>query len=200
MILHYRACPGYGFTRSELLAIVAILLVVTLLIALAFPRTTHEGYNSIFRCEINLKQIYAYALAYADRSKTGRFPIAPGESPRAHESLNELIAVDREGLSPRLFVCPLSDDTPVEPDGDGRFVLSEATSSYTWTTRPLKVTAAGAPRPLASDKYVEGLEDAGGRHSGHKGGMNVLYTDGSVRFVAEKDLDPGTGLPPGLTR
>ena len=30
--------------------------------------------------------------------------------------------------------------------------------------------------------------------------MNVLYTDGSVRFVPEKDLDPVSGLPPGLVR
>jgi len=86
------------------------------------------------------------------------------------------------------------------PDEGGRFVLSEATSSYAWTTRPVKEGMAGDPRPLASDKYVEGFEDSDGKHSGHRGGMNVLYTDGSVRFVAEKDLDPKTGLPPGLTR
>jgi prepilin-type processing-associated H-X9-DG protein len=86
------------------------------------------------------------------------------------------------------------------PDEDGRFVLSESTSSYAWTAVSIEAVTTGAPRPLASDKYVEGFEDADGRHSGHKGGMHVLYTDGSVRFVAEKDLDPKTGLPPGLTR
>jgi prepilin-type processing-associated H-X9-DG protein len=149
-------------------------------------------------CANNLKQIHAHAVAYANKSGTGRFPAAAGKSPRAHESLNELIALDREGFLPRMFICPTSDATAVVHDADGRFVLSEATSSYAWTAEALD--ANGPPRPLAADKYVEGFEDTGGRHSGHKGGMNVLYTDGSVRFLTEKDLDPVTGLPPGLTR
>jgi hypothetical protein len=61
--------------------------------------------------------------------------------------------------------------------------------------------------PLAADKYVDGHADGGGTHDGHKQGMNVLYSDGTIWFVPAgelpRDPDPETGmamLPRGLMR
>ena len=96
------------------------------------------------------------------------------------------------------LACPESEAAVVEIGPDGKFSLGPNSLSYAWTTVVLK---PGDPRrPLASDKYVDGFTDAEGVHSGHEGGMNVLYTDGSIRWVDEKDLPPDTMLPEGLTR
>jgi prepilin-type processing-associated H-X9-DG protein len=191
-----RRATTSGLALPQLLVPLAIVLVLAAIVVLAFSRHAGNGHHTV-QCVSNLSFIYAYAVSYADRSSNRRFPMAPGER-RAHEALNEVIAFDPESLWPRQFVCEASDSVPEERGEDGRFLLRESTSSYAWTATPLEVD--GPPRPLASDKYVDGFEDAAGRHSGHRGGMNVLYTDGSVRFVHEADLDPVSGLPPGLVR
>jgi prepilin-type processing-associated H-X9-DG protein len=180
----------------ELLVVIAIISIISSMVVPILLKGRIEAQK--LRCANNLKQIYAFAVAYSDRSGTGRFPVAPGKSSAAHESLNELIAFDGEGLSPKIFTCEASDSVAQALAEGERLSLSAESSSYAWTEVRLKNTAV--EKPLASDRYVEGFEDADGRHSGHPGGMNVLYTDGSVRFVLEKDLDPETGLPPGLRR
>ena len=83
-------------------------------------------------------------------------------------------------------------------DEKGRFVLTAENVSYALPEKPLKLTAMG--RALASCKYVEGHEDDDGFHDGHAGGMNVLFTDGSVRFVLKHELPEDTMLPMGLAR
>ena len=72
-------------------------------------------------CANRLHQIYAFASVYA--KKNGTFPLAEAKSPRAHESLNELIRFESEGLVSKLFVCGMSDDRPAAADADGRYVL-----------------------------------------------------------------------------
>ena len=185
-----------GFTLIELLVVIAIISIISSLVVPSLLGGRERAQQ--IQCANNLKQIYAYAVAYSDKSGTGRFPAAAGKSPQAHESLNELIAFDREGLSSRIFICQASESVAQTIAEGEKLSLSAESSSYTWTGVPMKNTTL--EKPLASDKYVQGFEDADGRHAGHRGGMNVLYTDGSVRFVLEKDLDPETGLPPGLKR
>jgi prepilin-type N-terminal cleavage/methylation domain-containing protein/prepilin-type processing-associated H-X9-DG protein len=196
MIPDRSSTGGSGFTLIELLVVIAIISIISSLVVPTLLQGRIGAQK--LQCANNLKQIYAYAVAYSDKSGTGRFPVAAGKSPPAHESLNELIAFEREGLSSKIFICQASDSVAQTTAEGEKLSLSAESSSYAWTAVPLKNTAM--EKPLASDKYVEGFEDADGRHSGHRGGMNVLYTDGSVRFVLEKDLDPETGLPPGLTR
>ena len=87
---------------------------------------------------------------------------------------------------------------PAEIDEKGRFTLSAENVSYALPQKPLKQTAMG--RALASCKHVEGHDDEDGVHDGHVGGMNVLYTDGSVRFVLTHDLPRDSMFPQGLTR
>ena len=185
-----------GFTLIELLVVIAIISIISSQVVPTLLQGRKEAQK--LQCANNLKQIYAYAVAYSDKSGTGRFPAAAGKSSAAHDSLNELIAFNREGLSPKIFNCQASESVAQTLAEGEKLLLSPESSSYAWTGVPLKNTAVD--RPIASDKYVEGFEDADGRHAGHDGGMNVLYTDGSVRFVLEKDLDPETGLPPGLER
>ena len=182
------------FTPLEALAIGAVLLLGCLFFIT--PAVMNGGPAPILECANNLKQIYTFALHYAEKKGTA-FPLAQGETPRAHDSLNLLIAFEPEGLSPDMFVCPGSDAKEATRDEQGRYVLDEDTCSYAWTSTPLRSTARS--RPLASDKYIEGYEDAAGVHGGHKG-MNVLMADGSVQFLEPSRLPPDTLLPEGLTR
>ncbi len=185
-----------GFTLIELLVVIAIISVIAGFLVPVLWKGREEAIK--LECSNNLQQIYAFAMSFSDKSGTGRFPLAEGKSPRAHESLNELIRFDPDGLVPKLFVCGASDNRPAAADADGRYVLAEDTLSYAWTAKRLKNTAFS--KPLASDKYVEGYEDSDGKHEGHRNGMNVLMTDKSVQWIKKSDLPEDTMLPAGLTQ
>jgi prepilin-type processing-associated H-X9-DG protein len=187
--------PSKGKPVS-LLAVVAGLFVVTA-VFFFWPLSERTDDHSLTRgCVNNLKQIHAFALAYLQ--KHGEWPIAKGEHPQAHESLNELIRAEADGMHPSLFRCEAGEAERAVVDARHRFFLEEKNLSYAWLARPLEKSTK--VRPLASDKYVEGFHDGEGAHEGHKGGMNVLMTDGSIRFVKTSDLPAGTLLPDGLTR
>lgn len=150
-------------------------------------------------CTNNLKNIYGAARIYSNRKML--FPLAAGPAPRAHDSLNVLVASEAgKGLPNKIFVCPASDAEPaVEPaSSQEQLVLDENTCSYSWISTETK--SFGTPRPLSSDKYYDGFFDGARRRSGHDACMTVLYTDNSVSVVDAAELDPATGLPPGLTR
>lgn len=185
------------------IVIVGVLLVIAGFIAPHYVGSWTYAYRD--QCMNQLKQVYSSAVRFARASKDGAFPIAEGPNPRAHDSLNVLLAFNSEGLDPRFFRCPACPGPPAEADKAGKFVLDETTLDFAWTSKKLRL---GDPKqPLAADKYVDGHADDGGKHDGHKRGMNVLYSDGIIRFVPEEELprdpDPETGmamLPRGLIR
>jgi hypothetical protein len=193
--------------RFRLLAVIAIVGVLFVaagvILSNYFGNRCTAGYK--VQCMSQLMQIYTFAASYADASKDGAFPIAEGPNPRAHDSLNVLVEFHSEGLEPRSFLCPAGEDNRAPEDKDGRFRLSDDTLDYAWTAKKVRLT--GPKQPLAADKYVRGYADGDGEHDGHAKGMNVLYTDGTIRFVPEEELprdpDPETGmamLPRGLIR
>jgi len=184
-----------GFTLIELLVVIAIISIIAGLVIPAVSMAREKA--NILHCTNNLQQIYAFALGYSEKDGVGSFPLGAGKSPRAHESLNELIASEPEGLTADLFVCRSSDATEAKPDIDGKLVLADENLSYAWLSRKLKNSAVN--KIIASDKYVGGYEDEAGSHFGHKG-VNALYTDGSVKFLKPSQLPPDTLLPEGLER
>jgi len=166
------------------LAVVAVVATVTLFIAARNGALDREARK--VHCTSNLKFIYMFATSQA--VKTGHFPLGAGPAPRAHESLNELVALYGEELPPKLFICPASGASPASQDAGGRFRLSEETLGYAWLATRAELHER---KPLACCKQV---------HGGHTRGINVVWTDGSVHFVPVSALDPKTLLPPGLTR
>lgn len=185
-----------GFTLVELLVVIAIISIIS---GLVLPGLIEARARAkITQCASNLKQIYTFALAYSDQAGSGSFPFGKSKEPVAHESLNELLKLEAEGLEPEVFVCPASNTRKAVRESDGSFALAPDMLGFAWVARRTKNSSAR--RPLACCKYVEGHEDEDGQHSGHRGGVNVLYTDGSVRFVAVAELEPETLLASGLTR
>ncbi|MBI4606005.1 MAG: prepilin-type N-terminal cleavage/methylation domain-containing protein [Planctomycetes bacterium] len=189
-------CSRRGFTLVELLVVIAIISVIAGFLLPILIKGQREARK--VECASNLRQIGTLALIHADKAGSGCFPFGSGKNPRAHESLTELVRFDPEAVVPELFKCREAPETvPAEHEEGQPYVLEEDNVSFTWAARKTKITVN---RPLASDKYFEGFEDDDGIHEGHQGGMNVLRTDGSVRFVLSSDLDPATGLPVGLGR
>jgi len=186
-----------GFTLIELLVVIAIISVISGLVIPGILEARKRA--AIIQCASNLKQIYTFALLHSDQRGRGAFPIGSGKAPPAHESLGELLQCESKGLKPEVFICGASDAMkPESTRGGESFTLDAESCPFAWTMRRLKNTADR--QPLGSDKFVDGYVDEDGTHSGHSGGMNVLYTDGSVVFVTAEELDPETMLPPGLTR
>ena len=190
------SAPRQGFTLIDLLVVIAIISIIAGFLVPILLKGREEANKAA--CNNNLRQIYTFAMGYSDKSGTRAFPIASGKSPRAHESLNVLIEFeDSEGLTPDLFICPSAKNMPAKADKSDKFVLDEDTLSYAWVAQRMKNTAMN--KPLASDKYVDQYEDADGVHEGHAG-MNVLRTDGSVKFVVKSELPQDAMLPPGLIK
>ncbi len=185
-----------GFTLVELLVVIAIISVISSLVVPSLIEARRRA--EITNCANNLKQIYGFALTYSDKTGEGCFPFGRTKAPLAHDSLNELVALDASDLPPAVFVCPSSDATPAVPDSEGRYVLAPENLGYAWVATRMKNTKGN--RPLACCKHVDDHVDDAGEHSGHKGGVNVLWTDGSVKFVTADKLDPETQLLAGLTR
>jgi len=188
----------HGFTLIELLVVIAIISIIAAFLVPTLLTGRREAYK--VQCANNLRQIFTPAMQFSDRRGNRNFPFGPGKTPAAHESLNEMIRFDSEGLNPKLFVCPDGNAGPAQKDEKSEFVLDADTLDYTWTKTRTKNTKTNAA--LSSDKYIDKYEDEEGIHQGHIKGVNVLQTDGSVSFVDEKDdsIDTETMLPKGLTR
>ena len=179
--------------RLPLLEVVVIATIVVIGLSFLLP-TLRKGRGEAYslQCRSNLKQLFPFAMDYSDKTGTRAFPIGSGTDPQAHESLNELVEFGSKSIQAQMFVCPESDAVDAEVDEDGRFVLDESTLAYTWVRKRTKNTQR---RTLTSDKYVDGYRDENGRHSGHPGGMNVLYTacqlpvEASSQEEAKKIID-----------
>lgn len=195
-----RQVSKQGFTLIELLVVIAIISIIAGFLVPTLLKGRGEAYK--VQCANNLKQIHTLATTYSGKKGMNAFPLGDGAQPPAHTSLQKLVDYE-EGLQPKLFCCPEGEATPAAAE-EGKFVLEAENLSYAWVARRVKNTATG--KALSSDKYHDGYEDEGASeegHSGHKKGLNVVMTDGSISFVEDTDeeiIDQQTKLPKGLTR
>ena len=188
-----------GLTLIEALVTIAIVVSVAALLWSSLFRSRCGDYADV-RCQINLKQLYSFSVLYSDKKGRGFHPIAPGETPRAHESL-QLLADFLPDIDPRLFTCPHGNAVPAQRDSkSGEVMLAASNVDYAWAATP--VSNQAPVTVLCSDKHADGHVDSSGvTHGGHQGGFHVLWSDGSVSFIVETDPMIGEDkLPRGLAR
>ena len=186
-----------GFTLLEALVSIAIVALVAAFLWPTLYWTT--GCGHVVQCQSHLKQVYTYSVLYSNKVGGGLYPLAPGNAPRAHESFQILVDFMPD-IDPKLFTCPAGDAVPALRDSKSdKLVLTSENVDYAWTAKPVSNQSPAAV--LCSDKYADGHADAGGIHSGHKGNLNVLRSDGSVSFVVVSDaMITEDKLPKGLVR
>ncbi len=180
-----------GLTVVDVLAILAIISVIVVVLFATLTRPACTGGLQV-ACQSNLRELQKLAVIYADTVGKGFLPLAEGPNPPAHASLN-LLLKSNDGLSPKMFLCREWREGVAEVVDD-KFVLSDDTCAYTWISRPLRWND-NPKTPISCDKFVYSEATP----SGHKGGRNVVYLDGTVEEVSIERI-PADALPPGLTR
>lgn len=183
-----------GFTLVELLVVIAIISIIAGFLVPTLLRGRGEAYK--VQCGNNLREIAKSAMIYADSSGKRFFPFGKGGNPAAHESLNEMVQFygSAKKLSPKLFICPEWRGEAAPVDEDEKYELDENSCSYTWTDKKLSPTDSGFA--LSSDKFVKSETEL----NGHENGMNVVFTDASIQWVLQEDIDGEDNLPKGLVR
>ncbi len=177
-----------GLTVVDVLVVLAIISVIVVFLIATLTRNTADE----VACQSNLRELQKLAVIYADTVGKGFLPLAEGPNPSAYASISLLLKAN-DGLKPAMFICRTWRGGVAEVV-DEKYALSEDTCSYTWISKPVS-TKDKPTTPVSCDKFVH--SDA--TPSGHKGGRNVVYLDGSVEFVTTEQI-PADALPPGLTR
>ena len=163
---------GRGFAITGLVCgIVSCVLMLPMALSILLPSLNagREAANRI-KCGSNLRQIGQIMRQYAiDDVRGGTFP----------DSLDTVQSINGDPFE--LFVCPAGDETPGTPP----FVLGQNTS-YVYLAEGM-TDSVGSSVPVA---YCE-------THNHRNDGANILFGDGSVRFVRMADLPPEVVPTPG---
>jgi len=170
-------CQG-GFSMIELLAVIAIILILTML--LWGGRGSGRQRQQQKTCQKNLQKIFL-AMEIYTRDHAGKFPFVAGA--RTSEEALDLL-VPRYTVDTGSFVCPGStDSTPT-----GGEPLSRHRISYAYYMGRRATDTSDA---LLSDEQVDTLAKAAGQpafsatgkgpgNNHAKSGGNFLFVDGRV--------------------
>ncbi len=160
---------GHGFTLVELRVAISILALLSSLTYPAIRVAIEAGRRA--KCAEHLRQIGQVIIAEG---------LAPACFPhrRGATGAETLAILYERGVlgEEEIFACPGSGDRCVDLES------IRSSCSYAFRTGESTLPAGGKAVPIACDDGVD--------H--HKGGMNVLYSDGRVVF------EPRTELPEAL--
>ncbi len=175
MPLEYESPNDRGGPRPTVIWIAAVPLIALMALFLSLPLfsdRTDRGMAEPVRCAANLRNIGLASLTYA-RNFGGRFP----------ERMEDLILV--EEVSGEAFVCRTIHDTPVTGTlaEQAAALSSGGHCSYVYVGKGFTLTMCD-PGGFAAGRLTSDIVLAYENPGHHKGGMNVLFVDGHVQFVA----------------
>jgi prepilin-type processing-associated H-X9-DG protein len=195
----------HGLTLVEVLVIVFVIILGCLLLLPLLARTDGDDRNA--NCKENISQIGKAMIVYSQNNAeffpfawgpaNGACSTAPGSSD-ACDAATSLGCLYPEYINtPRVFWCPFTEDQPSFVVNTPQGVMSPAAlaSLRNWTLKGNKPGRASSygydPRiyPSAVSNMAimgdwDGSYAANPKKStqNHKGGQNVLYVDGSVKW------------------
>ena len=189
--------PCYGFSLLELLLVVAIIMVLATFYWA--PSKTNRQAALRIACQQNLQKLYIALEIYAN-DHAGALPKVASARNSA-EALDVL--VPRYTAETSLFICPASDDRPLNGGGP----LKTKKISYAYYMGRALTNAAQA---LMTDNQVDSLPKVAGQttfsndgnppgNNHGKLGGNLLFCDGHVEQIPPNtpvalDLDKGERL------
>lgn len=155
------------FARSYLVGVAAAGIAAGFMMP-SLSSGREEAYK--VQCANNLKTLYTFGMMYGDRHQRA-FPHSPKGSV---ESFQLLIDYFPDDFVSRIFICSGGEESEAA-FVNGKVALSPESCSYEMVSWQLKVTAREAI--FIYDKAPH-----------HGDGRNVVFTDGSVRFVDESEF------------
>jgi len=175
----------YGFTAVELLVVIAIIGFLAGLFLPTLSRAKEKARKTV--CANNLRQFAMAYEMYAD-DYYERFPDQPKSLYDATDT--ESCIYKKYINTPEIFWCPSSINRK-NPKPTGA-ISNDSNSpnywgkSYSFVFGLTTSNSCSNPVPMISDKgvYEAGKESFGN----HKDGVNVLYLDGSVKWVNKGDM------------
>ncbi len=171
--------PGVEKSRPpSTMALVVGSLIFGTLVAIAFMilltsmNSPRVGRTYVVPCPSNLKNIGLACLTYAN-NYGGNFP----------NRIEDLILI--EELKPDKFVCPSSRDSPATgtPAEQAAAISAGGHCSYVYVGKGFTLTMCD-PGGFAAGRSMSAVVLAHENPANHKVGMNVLFVDGHVQFVA----------------
>ena len=135
-------------------------------------------------CSNNLRQLGIASQLYMN--EYGTFPLASDETDLATDESTPpaLSRAHLQGLlnsgmldDPDVVICPGSEDRPATKNANGTFTLTSDSRSYLWAQELLTDRSPGTA-PLAAC-----------RDKSHPRGRNLLFVDGSVKWVTKEEFE-----------
>lgn len=183
-----------AFSLIELLAVMAIILVLTMLY---WGPSNASRQRAVLRtCQNNLQKLYIALEIYAN-DHAGKFPVVTGAS-RSEAPLNLL--VPRYTSDTSSFICPGTKDTDIPSLGS----LLKRKISYAYY---MGMSLTNAPQVVMSDEQVDTSSKAAGQlvfspdgkapgNNHGKYGGNLIFGDGHVQLSPPRTPVP-LQLAPG---
>ncbi len=171
-----------AFTLIELLVVIAIIGILAAMLMPALASARERARRS--SCMSNLRQIGMFIKYYAmDHGED--FP----------DALDDL--TDQEDVVAGIFICPSSTGFEEADDSGDTWSLGNDNTSYKYVTGLTE--ASRSSLPLAGDKDGTTGDTSGTAWGGNhqEAGGNMLFVDGSVRWINADDGNIEAGEIPG---
>ncbi|MCZ6690404.1 MAG: hypothetical protein O7H41_12435 [Planctomycetota bacterium] len=168
--------------RLVILPVLGFLLVLGLLALWTWYQLGPKKDRARIACSNNLRYIGVAVHLYLNDYES-----SPGAESKVEGITLGQILIDEVMLDDlEILVCPASRDRPAIRNPDGSCTIGPGNCSYMFSSRLIS-RSGSEDLPIAAEKVV--MHASRSEAPGHSGGRNVLFLDGSVKWVTSERFD-----------